>query len=183
MRALLLLGAAALAPRGAGAADAATIYRQFTAAPHVPGVLEANRHLPSHPDDVEAHGGGRPPPRPPPPPAPGVHFSSVFSDNAVLQREPAQAALYGVVAPEPPPGSKIVVKFEPPLASEPKVTLLAGGTFKALLPPTAAGGNYKASASCASCTNSSSTTLVNLTFVRPLTPATLPCTTPQQFTS
>ena len=75
------------------------------------------------------------------------------------------------------------MKFEPPLASEPKVTLLAGGTFKALLPPTAAGGNYKASASCASCTNSSSTTLVNLTFVRPLTPATLPCTTPQQFTS
>ena len=102
MRALLLLGAAALAPRGAGAADAATIYRQFTAAPHVPGVLEANRHLPSHPDDVEAHGGGRPPPRPPPPPAPGVHFSSGFSDNAVLQREPAQAALYGVVAPDDP---------------------------------------------------------------------------------
>ena len=49
MRALLLLGAAALAPRGASAADAATIYRQFTAAPHVPGVLEANRHPSPHP--------------------------------------------------------------------------------------------------------------------------------------
>ena len=76
------------------------------------------------------------------------------------------------------------MKFEPPLASEPKVTLLAGGTFKALLPPTAAGGNYMASASCASCANSSATTLVNLTFVRPFPPPPpRQVTAPQQFTS
>lgn len=107
----------------------------------------------------------------------GTFFSGVFSDNVVLQREPARAAVYGVVI-----GAEldttVAVKISEvsgstaaSIAAEVVVTTQeteVGGlyaTWRAVLEPAAAGGNYTISASCMSCAAPSNfNTLNSVTF-------------------
>ena len=158
----------ALLVHPAEAADPHLMYEQMLAAPHVEGFWDTNPRVPSGQETKGAHHrrqlqGGKPPP----PPSPGLHFSSVFSDDAVLQRAPAQAALYGLVMPAPPAGASVTVTVTPPLGGKSRfaATMAGGqGTWKVLLPPTEAGGDYSASAACSGCTNTSSVELHHLTF-------------------
>lgn len=145
------------------ALDSATIYEQVAAAPHEPGFWEEN-HLPGPPRcggavdrDTGLHPKG---------PAPGTHFASVFSSNAVLQREPAKAALYGRVLPSVNTMTKVTVTVSPAIQGETSfvVNVNADGSWKVLLPAAKAGGNYSASAACSDCANTSATILYNLTF-------------------
>ena len=148
------------------AAPAELIYEQMRQAPHEPGVLERNWRAPPAAARIDVGGAPRPRfPPPPPPPPPGVHFASVFSSNAVLQRAPARAALYGVVWP-PPASFKIMVTLVPAIDGKTAFAadVVGNGTWKVLLPPAPAGGNFSASASCTSCTNTTGPTLYNLTF-------------------
>ena len=78
-----------------------------------------------------------------------------FTDNAILQRAPAKAALYGRVSPLPPSGATVDVTVTPALGGKSSfpAEMYADGTWKVLLPPTPAGGAYSATATCAKCTN------------------------------
>jgi sialate O-acetylesterase len=105
-------------------------------------------------------------PAKPPPPPPGTHFAMCFTDNAILQRAPAQAALYGRVAPLPPAGATVEVTVTPSLGGKSSfpAQMFGDGTWKVLLPPTQAGGSYSATAACAKCANTTATTINNLAF-------------------
>ena len=163
------------------ALDPFSIYEQVANAPHDDPELFF-RNNPLVPDGNAAYGNtyrgkapdapdvdGRPPPGPVNPPrqkpAPGVHFSSVFSDFAVLQRAPAQAALYGIVVPPPAAGS-VSITVSPPMQG--KKTFASGlnaqGEWKVLLPPMPAGGEFNAILTCPDCANKTATVISNLTF-------------------
>lgn len=123
---------------------------------------------------------------PPPPPPPTFGFSPVLGDYMVLQQSPAAAAVYGVV----PPGAKgptvIVTVTEgktsytvtakvgkdathqpygyvnPTTGAQLPVT---ANTWKALLHPTAAGGDYTITAKCDGCNGTGTTTTATLSGV------------------
>ena len=122
---------------------------------HLQGFFEANPlgvpGLPDYADWRRHESDGGPPAKPPPPP-PGLHFAMCFTDNAVLQRAPAKAALYGRVVPPPAAGAVVEVAVTPALAGKStfEAEMFADGTWKVLLPPTEAGGDYSATASCGS---------------------------------
>ena len=60
-----------------------------------------------------------------------------FTDNAILQRAPAKAALYGRVSPLPPSGATVDVTVTPALGGKSSfpAEMYADGTWKVLLPP------------------------------------------------
>eukprot|EP01044_Picomonas_judraskeda_P004478 COSAG03_NODE_394_length_8267_cov_48.943315_5_plen_355_part_00 len=76
-------------------------------------------------------------------------FSANFGTGQVLQREPAAAAVYGFAGAG---ATSVAVKLDGVAADgsavhlAPKATLLGDGTWKALLPPQPAGGNFSISA-------------------------------------
>jgi hypothetical protein len=105
----------------------------------------------------------------------GVFFSGVFSDHAVLQREPSKAAVYGVVfgAQLQTNVSVEVSQITEAGVSEDRYTVLAQievgdngyAKWKAFLQPAAAGGNYTIKASCSNCdAPENSSTLVDITY-------------------
>ena len=137
------------------------IYEQVRAAKHVHGFFDANPLVPPM---------GRSPshrPSAPPPPTAAV-FSTVFSDFAVLQRQPYHAAVYGLAVS----GASVTVTVDPPLDGEDgkksnkfTATVFEDGSWKTLLPPTRAGGDYTVSVACtAGCASSNSSTLNHVTF-------------------
>lgn len=102
-----------------------------------------------------------------------MQFSNVFSDNLVLQMQPARSAVYGPLGNSASPSAKVAVTVIPEptsatTASAEAYTVLAtvdadAGTWKAILKPHPARGSYTINASCVSgCTGSAS--LVNATF-------------------
>jgi len=99
-----------------------------------------------------------------------VNFSTVFSDHAVLQMEPAQAAVYGYLGTNAKAGSKVTVTVtsSSPSSSAASFTVdatvdVAGGKWKALLKPTSAGSSYTVLATCRNgCTGSAR--LADVTF-------------------
>lgn len=123
---------------------------------------------------------------PPPPYGQGFSFFSVFSSNMVLQQAPAQAAVYGIVVGNPTNVSVTVTgggdsytvqaTVGPNATHQPFGPEFVGGesgypgpfvTWKALLRPTEAGGNYTIYANCQGCTQSGvyeNVTLYNVTF-------------------
>jgi hypothetical protein len=98
-------------------------------------------------------------------------FSGVFSDGAVLQRAPARAALFGVLAA--PSGSTAHVTLnisdsESGYSGSFGADVAADGTWKVLLSPRPAFGNYTVAAACdVGCTSPADTAvsaLADLTF-------------------
>ena len=88
-------------------------------------------------------------------------FASGLSTGAVLQRSPARAALYGSSPSRPGTPLTLVFKNVPTGGSESyPTTVAADGTWKVLLPPHPAGGNYSAALSGAG----GNTTIHDLTF-------------------
>ena len=100
-----------------------------------------------------------------------VCFSGNFASNAVLQRAPQRAALYGASGANYTVGTPMVLTLSGvgpdgtaynkswPAASG------ADGTWKVLLDPMAAWGNYSATISCPQCTGGqTSATIHSLTF-------------------
>ena len=146
------------------AAHPAKVYSQVLAAPHVPvsshpaqtgnsaphfltqvcnqGFFEANPLGPGldheswqrYQATTTAHG---PPAKPPPPPPPGTYYAMCFTDNAILQRAPAKAALFGRVFPLPPSGATVEVTVTPALGGKSSfpAEMYPDGTWKVLLPP------------------------------------------------
>jgi sialate O-acetylesterase len=125
--------------------------------------------------------GGKPPP---PPPPPSFGFSPVLGDYMVLQQSPAAAAVYGV-APESATAVTVTVVSEgkssydvvakvgkdathqPNGYVDPKTGAnlpVQNFTWKAVLHPTAAGGDYTVTAKCTGCTGVSTATLAHATF-------------------
>lgn len=110
--------------------------------------------------------------------APGAHFSGAFTPSAtdggaasgvVLQRAPQAAAVYGVVLPiTGKTGDTVTVTVVEAAAREASYSVTApvgaDGAWKALLKPTAAGGNYTISAACTTCSSKKPETLVDATF-------------------
>lgn len=92
-----------------------------------------------------------------------VSFNSTLSSNMVLQQQPAQAAVYGLVIGNTTNVS-VSVTDEAGSSYSVDATVSAGGHWKALLHPTAAGGNYTivATASCSS--EQVSTNITNVAF-------------------
>ena len=105
----------------------------------------------------------------------GTFFSGVFGDHVVLQREPAKAAIYGVIFGAED-GTTVTVDvgsasgakiYSVPATVMLTDTQMPGGRYakwKAYLKPSAAGGNFTVAASCASCKNSSASSISDVTF-------------------
>ena len=105
----------------------------------------------------------------------GTFFSGVFGDHVVLQREPAKAAVYGVIFGAKA-GTTVTVDVASPsgaaIYSVPGTVMVTeqqmpGGRYakwKAFLKPAPAGGNFTVSASCAGCTNTTKATIADVTF-------------------
>ena len=104
----------------------------------------------------------------------GTFFSGVFSDHTVLQRE-AKAAVYGVifgaqssttvtVDVSSPAGMKLYSVQATVILTEKQMPGGQYAKWKAYLKPAPAGGNFSVSASCASCTNTSVSTIHDVTF-------------------
>eukprot|EP01043_Picozoa_sp_COSAG02_P047065 COSAG02_NODE_4471_length_5328_cov_3.132721_7_plen_278_part_00 len=125
--------------------------------------------------------GGHLPPAPPPP---SFGFSPVLGDYMVLQQSPAAAAVYGAV-PESATGVtvtvtssdgkssySVVAKVGKDATHQPNGYVDPSGanlpvhnfTWKAVLHPTAAGGDYSIMAKCTGCTNTTTATLAHVTF-------------------
>jgi len=131
---------------------------------------------------------------PPPPPVPStlppLSFGAAFGDNMVLQMEPAKAAVYGYLGPG---GRSVTVTVKSnDGATQSQYTVEAKlnstvqpfgkeyavrpantynpwneplATWKALLPPTTAGGDYTITATCTGCTSGpSSVSISNVAF-------------------
>lgn len=119
----------------------------------------------------------------PPPPTPTFGFSPVLGDWMVLQQSPAAAAVYGI-APESATGVTVTVsdgkksydvvaKVGRDATHQPNGYVDPGSganlpvqnfTWKALLHPTAAGGDYTITAKCTGCGNVSTKTLAHVTY-------------------
>ena len=81
-----------------------------------------------------------------------LNFSNVFSDEMVLQMEPASAAVYGYFSGTSP-AAKVTVTVSSGTHESYSVDATVDstkGTWKAFLKPTAAGGSYRIVAACAS---------------------------------
>lgn len=108
----------------------------------------------------------------------GTFFSGVFSDHTVLQREPAKAVVFGVlfgaqssttvtvtvVDVVPANGATMYSVQADVMLSDIQMPSGRYAKWKAYLKPTPAGGNFTISVSCASCTNTTVTTINDVTF-------------------
>ena len=121
---------------------------------------------------------------PPPAPAPPVFgFSPVFGDWMVLQQAPAAAAVYGtatastksvtVTVSDGKTSYDVVAKVGKDATHQPIGYVVPGTgaqlpytalTWKALLHPATAGGDYTITAKCTGCTNTTTATLQHATF-------------------
>jgi hypothetical protein len=113
----------------------------------------------------------------------GTFFSGVFSDHCVLQREPAKAAVYGVIFGAST-GTTVEVSVASVAGSAGAGEVVTGSysvkgsvmltdkhppggryaRWKAYLQPAPAGGNYTITVSCASCKNTSKAKISDLTY-------------------
>eukprot|EP00041_Stephanoeca_diplocostata_P010993 m.177446 g.177446 ORF g.177446 m.177446 type:complete len:685 (-) comp18367_c0_seq2:175-2229(-) len=128
-------------------------------------------------DLFQADGGFSGPPPPPPPAV--LAFSPVYGSNMLLERAPAKAAAYGTLGEG---GTAVAVTVSGEGTSytvnavindtyQPEGYVNPDGTpypvvpsWKALLKPTAAGGNYTITATCTGCTGTTNVTITNVTF-------------------
>ncbi len=108
----------------------------------------------------------------------GAHFSGVFRNSptegdvatgVVLQRAPQAATVYGVVLPITGKGrDTVAITVAEARAREAAYTVYApvgaNGSWKAVLKPTPAGGNYTISAVCTTCGSTVADKLVDVTF-------------------
>ena len=96
----------------------------------------------------------------------GVLFSGVFTDNAVLQREPYQASLYGIADTAYTMITLEMIDEDTNNITKYTTTSMYNGDWKVTLPSTYPnGGNYTFTVSCANCSYPDSTdTIVNVTF-------------------
>ena len=121
---------------------------------------------------------------PPPAPAPPVFgFSPVFGDWMVLQQAPAAAAVYGtatsstksvtVTVSDGKTSYDVVAKVGKDATHQPIGYVVPGTgaqlpyealTWKAVLHPATAGGDYTITAKCTGCTNTTTATLQHATF-------------------
>ena len=103
----------------------------------------------------------------------GSFFSGVFTDHVVLQREPAKAAVYGVifgaeagtavtVTVTTSEGAKLYDAPGTVMHTEVKAPGGAYAKWKAFLKPAPAGGNFTVSVSCTSCANTTASKLVDV---------------------
>ena len=96
-------------------------------------------------------------------PAPVFAFHSAFSSKMVVQRAPASAQIYGILGnftpPHTTPAVTVTVTDTAANGGEASYSVNAevfpGGTWKALLKPNAAGGNFTISAECKGCSTKS----------------------------
>ena len=97
---------------------------------------------------------------------PGLCFSGQFNDNALLQRAPARAALYGTLAPADAPLSLTLAGTADDGTAFNKtfVATTSGITWKVILDAMPTGGTYSAALACPTCTGDVVAPLVNLTF-------------------
>ena len=94
-------------------------------------------------------------------------FASGLSSGAVLQRAPSRAALFGSVHENSSPGSTVIVTLASSDGTFSKNftgRVNADLTWKVILDPIQTGGNYSATASCASCTGGKTSKITDLTF-------------------
>jgi hypothetical protein len=108
---------------------------------------------------------------PPPPISTGVAFNTSFGDFMVLQQSPAKACVYGTIGAG---GMGATVKLESSddeltTSYEVNATIIDAPTpgfklWKACLKPQATGGEFKATATCTGCTNTTDDTLTNVVF-------------------
>ena len=121
---------------------------------------------------------------PPPAPSPPVFgFSPVFGDWMVLQQAPAAAAVYGtatastksvtVTVSDGKTSYDVVAKVGKDVTHQPIGYVVPGTgaqlpytalTWKAVLHPATAGGDYIITAKCTGCTNTTTATLQHATF-------------------
>eukprot|EP00756_Hemistasia_phaeocysticola_P054911 Hpha_TRINITY_DN30826_c0_g1::TRINITY_DN30826_c0_g1_i1::g.155682::m.155682/K05970/SIAE; sialate O-acetylesterase len=160
MRGLMVAGLVPIA----AALHSQLIYEQLQAAPHEPGFFDKNPLQPRSRSPVPRHvaGGG---------PAAGAYFSKLFSDNTVLQRGPARAALYGLVYGDQgkptSAGASVNVDLSPAVQGQNQfhATTQKDGSWKVLLPSGNTGGNYTATVSCPTCASGTANqTITNVTF-------------------
>ena len=106
----------------------------------------------------------QPPAVPPPFAGPGIGLAPIFTDHAVLQRDPAVSAVYGVVVGDPrATGAVVTVSSDTNEDIEYSVVAKhidrVNATYfrwKAALQPTAAGtGSHTITATCVGCHSSS----------------------------
>ena len=91
-------------------------------------------------------------------------FSGQFNDNALLQRAPQRAALYGTLAPAGAALSLTLASADGAYNKTFAAASNADASWKVLLDAMPAGGNYSASLSCPTCTGPPVAPLQNLTF-------------------
>ena len=92
-----------------------------------------------------------------------ISFNSTQGDNMVLQQQPARAAVYGVVTGNTT-NVTISVTDQGGASYSVAAAVGAGGLWKALLPPTPAGGSYNITATATCSTEQASTSIVNVAF-------------------
>lgn len=91
-----------------------------------------------------------------------ISFNSTLGDNMVLQQQPAHAAVFGLVVGNT---TNVTVTVSDESGSSYSVAaVVAGGQWKALLEPTAAGGNYTITATATCSTEQTTATIQNVTF-------------------
>ena len=98
--------------------------------------------------------------------AQGALFSGVFTDNAVLQREPYHASLYGIADTPNTPITLSMVDEDTKKITKYNANSMKNGDWKITLPLTYQnGGNYTFTVSCAGCkAPNMTTTITNVTF-------------------
>jgi hypothetical protein len=94
-----------------------------------------------------------------------ISFNSTLGDNMVLQQQPAQAAVFGVVTGAT---TNVTVTVTDQAAGGGSYTVAAvvgqGGQWKALLTAAPAGGNYTIAATATCATEQVTATVANVTF-------------------
>lgn len=107
--------------------------------------------------------GARLPPPPPPPLQFSPMFGPMFGDNMVLQRGPAQAAVYGTVT-NLSTGGRIVVAVVGAGQSYSVTAAVTGQSWKALLKPAPAGGSVSITATASPSPSGLAASITNVTF-------------------
>jgi hypothetical protein len=100
----------------------------------------------------------------------GTYFSAVFSDHAVLQRAPEASAVYGLVVGVTASTKVTVSITDGGQTHDVDATVWGPGPvpasayWKALLEPHEGGGSVVLTVACASCANTTTSTITNVTF-------------------
>ena len=96
----------------------------------------------------------------------GALFSGVFTDNAVLQREPYKSSLYGAVDTPNTPVTLTMINEDTKKINKYNANSMENGDWKITLPNTYPnGGNFSFTVSCAGCQSPNmTTTITNITF-------------------